>query len=285
MLLFFSYNLAFVYCSSNSEDDDSDSDDVYDSDPPNSRGDKDPENTSEYGSRSVGSESNSGDEASGAGVRVEKSFSELKEEGNEKYSKEDHRMAIELYEKAIIVGNKENVSDEEKAKCYSNIACVHIKRKDWKLCLAAAFKAIAIKPDFVRSYIRCSKAFEGIYEQDSGFHNIKKLQCFSLLKGMSYCNKSNSKMQEDLDIELKRLSKEEPGLEKECRTAINDDYENHPKNIDLELLFEQYRKGRAETLKNNAAGDVKPKDKEETSAVIQPPGLTKTDSSEDSTHR
>ena len=89
-------------------------------------------------------------------AKVVKTSEELRTEGNNLFSKGDHKLAIEKYEDAIKTGK---ISPEDKVKCYSNICHCYNKLKRYKEGLKAAFKAIELKPNFGRSYQRCAESY------------------------------------------------------------------------------------------------------------------------------
>merc|ERR1712150_151274 len=93
-----------------------------------------------------------------------------KEEGNSLLKSGSFKLAIGHYDKALGHCDKFfDLNDEEKKEVsqvqlslYNNIALANVKRKEWKLAVAAADKALGIDATIVKAHYRKAMALEGL---------------------------------------------------------------------------------------------------------------------------
>ena len=84
-----------------------------------------------------------------------KTANEWKEKGNSLVKEKKYKEALDCYSKAIEYNPKEPI-------LYSNRSAMHSNLSEFELALKDAEKAMELKPDYIKSYLRKGKALEGL---------------------------------------------------------------------------------------------------------------------------
>jgi len=91
----------------------------------------------------------------------------LKEQGNARFEARAWKDAVKLYSKAIEL-------DPEEASYYSNRAAAQLMMGLPKACIEDCYKAISIKPTFVKAHVRLAKALRDLGELDKAVEHLRK---------------------------------------------------------------------------------------------------------------
>ena len=78
-----------------------------------------------------------------------------KDKGNGLVKEKKYKEALDCYSKAIEYNPKEPI-------LYSNRSAMHSNLSEFELALKDAEKAMELKPDYIKSYLRKGKALEGL---------------------------------------------------------------------------------------------------------------------------